>query len=54
MSETPAPTDGGIGEPDDFLEIGVEGEILAGGVVTVRGSGTFVAVKEGHPAYHRW
>jgi acyl-coenzyme A thioesterase PaaI-like protein len=24
------------------------------GVVTAEGEGTFVAVKEGHPAYHRW
>jgi hypothetical protein len=24
------------------------------GVVTATGSGTFVAVSEGHPAYHRW
>ena len=32
----------------------IEAEILAGGEVTARGSGLFVAVKEGHPAYHRW
>jgi acyl-coenzyme A thioesterase PaaI-like protein len=32
----------------------VAGEILAGGQVTCVGEGTFVAVKEGHPAYHRW
>lgn len=32
----------------------VEAELLAGGVVTARCTGTFVAVKEGHPAYHRW
>jgi len=32
----------------------VEGEVLAAGEVTARGSGLFVAVKEGHPAYHRW
>jgi acyl-coenzyme A thioesterase PaaI-like protein len=32
----------------------VESELLAGGVVTARCTGTFVAVKEGHPAYHRW
>ena len=32
----------------------VEAEILAGGEVTARCRGTFVAVKEGHPAYHRW
>ncbi len=32
----------------------IEAELLAGGEVTARCRGTFVAVKEGHPAYHRW
>jgi acyl-coenzyme A thioesterase PaaI-like protein len=32
----------------------VEGEITSDGVVTATGRGTFVAVKPGHPAYHRW
>lgn len=32
----------------------VEGTLSAGGTITAKGSGTFVAVKEGHPAYHRW
>jgi acyl-coenzyme A thioesterase PaaI-like protein len=32
----------------------IEAELLAGGDVTARCRGTFVAVKEGHPAYHRW
>ena len=32
----------------------VEAEILANGKVTATCRGTFVAVKEGHPAYHRW
>lgn len=32
----------------------VEGTIGPAGVVTARGDGTFVAVKDGHPAYHRW
>ena len=32
----------------------VESELLSGGEVTARCKGTFVAVKEGHPAYHRW
>ncbi|MBT60787.1 MAG: thioesterase [Euryarchaeota archaeon] len=37
---------------DDRAEI----ELLleAGGKVCATGSGLFVAVKEGHPAYHRW
>lgn len=32
----------------------VEAELLAHGEVTATCRGTFVAVKEGHPAYHRW
>jgi acyl-coenzyme A thioesterase PaaI-like protein len=32
----------------------VEARMEAGGKVTATCRGTFVAVKEGHPAYHRW
>jgi acyl-coenzyme A thioesterase PaaI-like protein len=32
----------------------VEAELEAGGVITAVCRGTFVAVQEGHPAYHRW
>lgn len=32
----------------------VEAELKAGDKVTATCRGTFVAVKEGHPAYHRW
>lgn len=32
----------------------VEASLEAGGEVTCTCRGTFVAVKEGHPAYHRW
>lgn len=32
----------------------VEAEIHANGKVTATCRGTFVAVKEGHPAFHRW
>jgi acyl-coenzyme A thioesterase PaaI-like protein len=32
----------------------VEATLEAGGQVTATCRGTFVAVKEGHPAYHRW
>jgi acyl-CoA thioesterase FadM len=32
----------------------VEATIEAGGKVTATCRGTFVAVKEGHPAFHRW
>jgi acyl-coenzyme A thioesterase PaaI-like protein len=32
----------------------VEASITANGKVTATCRGTFIAVKEGHPAYHRW
>jgi len=32
----------------------VESSLSAGGKVCATGRGTFVAVKPGHPAYHRW
>jgi acyl-coenzyme A thioesterase PaaI-like protein len=32
----------------------VEAELFAGGKVCDTCRGVFVAVKEGHPAYHRW
>ncbi len=32
----------------------VEATVEAGGKVTATCRGTFVAVKEGHPAFHRW
>ena len=32
----------------------VEASLEAGGKVTATCRGTFVAVKEDHPAYHRW
>jgi acyl-coenzyme A thioesterase PaaI-like protein len=32
----------------------VEATLSAGGKVTATCRGTFVAVKEGHPAFHRW
>lgn len=32
----------------------VEATLEAGGKVTATGRGVFVAVGEGHPAYHRW
>ena len=31
-----------------------EAELIADGETTAIGSGVFVAVKEGHPAWHRW
>ena len=32
----------------------VDGEIVVDGIITATCRGTFVAVKEGHPAFHRW
>jgi acyl-coenzyme A thioesterase PaaI-like protein len=32
----------------------VEAELASGGEVRAKCTGTFVVVKEGHPAYHRW
>jgi acyl-coenzyme A thioesterase PaaI-like protein len=32
----------------------VEAELEAGGKICATCQGTFVAVKPGHPAYHRW
>src|SRR5947199_4286150 len=32
----------------------VEGTLSAGGKICATCRGTFVAVREGHPAYHRW
>ena len=32
----------------------VEAEMEAGGETTATCRGVFVAVREGHPAYHRW
>lgn len=36
------------------VRVVVEAELAAGGKVCAEGRGTFVAVKPGHPAYHRW
>lgn len=37
---------------DDRVTVSME--LLAEGNVCARGEGLFVAVKEGHPAFHRW
>lgn len=39
---------------DDGPKVIVEGRLLSGGEVCATCRGTFVAVKPGHPAYHRW
>jgi acyl-coenzyme A thioesterase PaaI-like protein len=55
----PTPTDGPISlkarvvdSSDDRAT--VDAELIAGGKVCDTCRGVFVAVKEGHPAYHRW
>ena len=55
----PTPTDGPIELVARPIEIGddravVEAELHAGGKVCATCRGTFVAVRPGHPAYHRW
>ncbi len=55
----PTPTDGPVHlrarvvESSDRKAV-VEGELSVGEKVTATCRGTFVAVREGHPAYHRW
>jgi acyl-coenzyme A thioesterase PaaI-like protein len=55
----PTPTDGtveliaAVKESKDDRAV-VEARLLAGGKVCATCRGTFVAVKPGHPAYHRW
>jgi acyl-coenzyme A thioesterase PaaI-like protein len=55
----PTPTDVDIALVARPIEIGedravVEAELSAGGKVCATSRGIFVAVKPGHPAYHRW
>lgn len=55
----PTPTDGPLRLVARVLEstgdvVTVEGELYAGDKLCDRCTGKFMAVKEGHPAYHRW
>jgi acyl-coenzyme A thioesterase PaaI-like protein len=55
----PTPTDGPIALEASVVEATgdravVEAKLHAGGKVCATCRGTFVAVKPGHPAYHRW
>jgi acyl-coenzyme A thioesterase PaaI-like protein len=55
----PTPTDGPIHLRAKVVESSadravVEAEMEAGGKLTATCRGVFVAVKEGHPAFHRW
>jgi acyl-coenzyme A thioesterase PaaI-like protein len=56
-----SPARPGAGEPDPAgsedvagMRCTVDAELSAAGKVTATCRGTFVAVKPGHPAYHRW
>lgn len=55
----PTPTGGAVSLAATITESGedravVEARLTAGGKVCATCRGTFVAVKPGHPAYHRW
>jgi len=55
----PTPTNGPVNLRAKVVESSedravVEATLEAGGKITATCRGTFVAVKEGHPAYHRW
>jgi len=55
----PTPTTGALTVRGRVVEASedravVEGTLEAGGRVTATCRGVFVAVKEGHPAFHRW
>ena len=55
----PTPTDGPLKLRARIVESTadraiVEGELIAHDKITATGRGMFVAVKPGHPAYHRW
>ncbi len=58
--QAPTPTTGGSLHLESWVkELGtrkavIEATIAVAGKVTALGKGTFVAVKEGHPAYNRW
>ncbi len=55
----PTPTNGAVHLSAKVVEASgdratIEGTLTAGGKVCATCRGTFVAVKEGHPAFHRW
>jgi acyl-coenzyme A thioesterase PaaI-like protein len=55
----PTPTDGPVHLEARVVEASddravIEGTLSSGGKLTATCRGTFVAVKPGHPAYHRW
>lgn len=55
----PTPTNGSINLKARAVEVGpdrarIEAELTVCGKTCATCTGTFVAVKPGHPAYHRW
>jgi acyl-coenzyme A thioesterase PaaI-like protein len=55
----PTPTNGSVFLSAKVVDLSddratIEGALTAGGKVCATCRGVFVAVKEGHPAYHRW
>jgi acyl-coenzyme A thioesterase PaaI-like protein len=55
----PTPTNGPISLSAHVVNLSgdyatIEGTLSGGGKVCATCRGTFVAVKEGHPAFHRW
>jgi acyl-coenzyme A thioesterase PaaI-like protein len=55
----PTPTNGPISLSSHVVEISgdratIDGTLTAGGKLCATCRGVFVAVKEGHPAFHRW
>ncbi len=55
----PTPSEGALHMQAKVVESGtdratVDGELHAGGKICATFQGLFVAVKPGHPAYHRW
>ena len=53
-SERKAVVTGTLGPVLEYSEDGLAGASGDSNQATVLGQGTFVAVKPGHPAYHRW
>ncbi len=52
-SDQPVHLEAWVAEGRDDRAV-IDAELSSGGVVTATCRGLFVAVKEGHPAYHRW
>lgn len=53
-SDRPLHLEARVTDTDDKGVVSVEAELSAGGEPCDRATGRFVAVRPGHPAYHRW